>query len=330
MLAANYSTVTMMETHGKMLEQHFEVKYTSAKKNKVFRLLDMVATLCRNQYKTDIVIISVYSTLNFYFAWITSLLCQYFKKPYIAYLHGGNLPNRLTRSPEMSRTIFSHAFANVAPSGYLKAAFEMAKFNTIIIPNFVQIESYIYIQRSKLRPRFLWVRSFEKTYHPEMTIQVFAGVQKIYPEGQLCMVGPDKDGSMEQCIQLAIDLKIEDHISFKGGMPKSEWIALASDYDIFISTTHFDNTPVSVMEAMALGLPIVSTNVGGVPFLLTHNETGLLSDDNDVPSMVENIQSLLNSPALAESLSWNARQKAETFDWKVVEKQWIELLNSTP
>ncbi len=326
MLVPQGATISVMEEHGKMLEPHFKVYYASCKKNKILRLLDMIESLLQRRREADFIIISVYSTLNFYYAWSIALLCRVFRKPYICYLHGGNLPARMSRSPLMSSAIFAFALANVAPSAYLKNAFQQAGYKTILIPNFIQLAQYAFLQRRMLRPRFLWVRSFEKTYHPEMAMQVFAAIQREYPEAQLCMVGTDKDGSMERCKKLAAELKIAGQVKFMGGLPKSEWIALAKDYDIFISTTHVDNTPVSVMEAMALGLPIVSTNVGGVPFLLTHHETGLLSPDNEIPAMVQNIQSLLNSPVLAEGLSKNARQKAESFDWTAIEKQWLDLL----
>jgi glycosyltransferase involved in cell wall biosynthesis len=318
----------MMETHGNMLETHFKVYYASSKLNKVLRMLDMVYTFFRKKHKVDCVIIAVYSTLNFYYAWVIALLCRIFGKPYIAYLHGGNLPARLVRSPSMSNAVFRHSYINIAPSDYLKKAFEQVGYKALLIPNFIQIEDLPFVQRENLRPRLLWVRAFEKTYHPEMTVRVFAGIQKLYPEAELCMVGPDKDGSMKECKQLANELHLEGKIVFKGKLTKPEWAALAANYDIFISSTQIDNTPISVIEAMALGLPIVSTAVGGVPFLLKHLETGLLSPGNDIPAMVENIQKLLNSSVLAQKLSLNARQKAETFDWKVVEKQWLDLLSS--
>ncbi len=320
----------MMEEHGSLLETHFKVFYSSSRKNKWLRLLDMVSTFLKSRREVDCVILSVYSTLNFYYAWVIAQLCRVFRKPFVAYLHGGNLPHRLANSPWMSRTIFDHSLANVAPSGYLKSAFERSGFKVQLIPNFIQIEDYPFRLRSKLRPRLLWVRAFEQSYHPEMSIRVFAQIQKKYPNAQLCMVGPDKDGSLQTCKSLAAELGLDAQIIFTGGLHKPEWIALAADYDLFISTTRFDNTPISILEAMALGLPIISTDVGGMPFLLEHGKDGLLSPDGDINTMVSHIEHLLDSPDLALSISRNARQKAENFDWKVVEKQWLELLNSAP
>ncbi|MDD3005790.1 glycosyltransferase family 4 protein, partial [Flavobacterium sp.] len=93
-------------------------------------------------------------------------------------------------------------------------------------------------------------------------------------------------------------------------------------HDIFINTTHFDNTPVSVMEAMTLGLPVVSTNVGGIPFLLSDNKNALLVDDDDTKAMVESIQKLIENLEKAAFLANNARSFIEQMDWKVVKKQW--------
>ena len=80
------------------------------------------------------------------------------------------------------------------------------------------------------------------------------------------MVGPDKDGSLEKTKQYAKEKGVLHRVRFTGGLSKTEWIELSKDYNIFINTTNVDNTPVSVMEAMALGFPVISTNVGGVPF----------------------------------------------------------------
>ena len=128
---------------------------------------------------------------------------------------------------------------------------------------------------------------------------------------------------MMRRVQLAVKLEV----TFTGKLSKEEWISLSSAYDIFINTTHFDNTPVSVIEAMALGMPIISTNVGGIPFLLQHLKNALLVSDGDVPSMANEIINLIKNPKLALQLSENGRKTVENFDWEIVKKQWFELLN---
>ena len=101
---------------------------------------------------------------------------------------------------------------------------------------------------------------------------------------------------------------------------------MAAGYDIFLNTTNFDNMPVSVIEAMALGLPLVSTNVGGMPFLIEDGVDGILVPPGDTKAMAGAIKDLLADPEKARKMAARARKKAEGFDWKVVAGQWKELL----
>ncbi len=160
-MSSKKASITVMEAHIALLAPYFTIYAASSRKHKLLRMLDMIALFLRRQRHADYVLISVYSTLNFYYAWVLALLCRVFKKPYIAYLHGGNLPARLLHSPGMSKAIFAHSHANVAPSGYLQDAFERAGFQCISIPNFIEVGNYPFLHRTQLRPNVLWVRSLK-------------------------------------------------------------------------------------------------------------------------------------------------------------------------
>lgn len=294
-------------------------------KNPFLRMLDMLLAVLRYG-KSDFVLIDTYSTSGFWFAFCVSQLCRLLGKKYIPILHGGNLPNRLQKNPKLCAMIFGNAYRNVAPSHYLLEAFKKAGFsNLTFIPNTLEIGEYPFFERTELQPKLLWVRAFDAIYNPKMAIDVLNLLQEKFPEAQLCMVGPDRDGSMESCKKYALEKKVE--VQFTGRLSKTEWIALAAAYDIFINTTHFDNTPVSVMEAMALGLPVVTTDVGGIPFLLKHNQEALLVADNDVVGMVDAVATLIENPVVTQKIVRNARIKAESWDWDVVKEQWKGLLS---
>lgn len=314
--------ITTIETLGTSLTREgYAVSYASEKMNPLLRMFDMVWTTIRLRRQTDFVLIDTYSTYGFWFAFIISQLCRILKLRYIPILHGGNLPNRLQNNPKLCEMVFGNAYQNVAPSHYLLEAFRKSGFtNLVFIPNTIEIERYPYFERKVLRPKLLWVRAFDQMYNPKMAVAVLYELQKKFPDAQLCMVGPDRDGSMERCKDYALDKKVS--VSFTGRLPKEEWIALAAEYDIFINTTHFDNTPVSVMEAMALGLPVVTTNVGGIPFLLKDREEALLVNDDDVDGMVESITILIEKPVEAQRIIQKARIKAEGWDWEAVKEQW--------
>lgn len=325
-LSKHGNNLTYIETLGALLEyEGYEVVYASEKNNQLFRMLDMVYVTTCNIRKVDTIIIDTYSTFSFYYTLIISSICRLFNKKYISILHGGNLPHRLKSSPILCDFIFNKAFKLVAPSNYLFEAFKdkYAK-NLIFIPNTIESKKYTFNKREFNSPKLLWVRSFSKIYNPKMAIDVLYNLKKDFPNATLTMVGPDKENLIDDCKKHASELNVE--VEFTGKLAKEEWVALSKDYNVFINTTHFDNTPISVIEAMALGLPIVSTNVGGIPFLLTDYENGLLVSDSDVNGMTDAIIEIFNNEILREKITINARNTVESFDWNVIKQKWFEIL----
>lgn len=306
-------------------EEGYKVYSVSDKKSFFFRILDMIFTLIKLSRKIDYVLIDTYSTKAFWYAFFTSQLARMFVIKYIPILHGGNLPNRLQKNPFLSQLVFENAYKNVAPSNYLKSEFEKEGFtNVIYIPNTIEIEKYTFKTRNDFQPKLLWVRAFATIYNPEMAVQVLFELQKEYPNASLTMVGPDKDGSLLETQKKANDLGVK--VTFTRQLSKEAWWQLASDQNIFINTTHFDNTPISVMEAMALGLPVVSTNVGGLPYLLTDTQNALLVNDANVEEMCTAIKKIILNPSETILMTQHARELVEKMDWEVIKKQWNSLL----
>ena len=315
-----------------LLEQFRQEGYTviptSKKNNKILRLFDMVFTILRNR-KNAVVLIATYSELAFYFACICALVCRLAGLRYVPCLHGGHLPRRVKRSPFLSSFYFGNSFCNVAVSGYLGNLMKENGWSAVEIPNNIPIEKYPYYHRKTIGPKLFWVRSFHENYNPQLAVKVLHGLLKKHPDATLTMVGPDKDdNSLALCRELAIQLKVENSITFTGLLTRNEWTTLSADYDIFINTTNIDNLPVSVIEAMALGMVIISTCVGGVPFLVENEKTGLLVPPNNEEAFLSAIERVLKSHTLPSILSENARARAEKFDWKNVKLLWNELFES--
>ncbi|NMH25314.1 glycosyltransferase family 4 protein [Flavobacterium solisilvae] len=325
-LSSHGLTVTSIETLGTLLEKEgFKLYFASSKKNKAARMLDMFYKTILHSKKVDYVLIDTYSTSNFWYAVIVSQICRLLNVNYIPNLHGGDLPNRLKNNHYLSKLIFRNAFVNIAPSRYLFETFQKAGYTNVkYIPNTIEIDNYPFQSREYDYPRLLWVRSFAKIYNPILAVKVLIEVKKKYPNAILTMVGPKKDESFEETVQFAKESNVE--VTFTGRLSKKEWITLSTDFNVFINTTHFDNTPVSVIEAMALGLPVISTNVGGIPYLLTHNQTALLVADDDLKDMVHQIDRLFEEKELANSLSLGAKKMVDNFDWEIVKKEWKSLL----
>lgn len=317
---------TTIFTLSELLSEEYTVDVYSDKLNKFRRLIEMCFQLVKKRKTTDFVLIDTFSTTAFYFSYITSLLARLFKLKYIPILHGGNLPERLDKSTKLSNHIFNNSYKNIAPSGYLEYEFNKRNYPTIKIPNVLELKNYNFKKRSILEPKLLYVRAFADIYNPKMAIYVLNELKKEFAKAKLCMVGPDRDGSLKEVENLVLELGLQDAVEFTGVLEKEIWHQKSEEFDVFINTTNFDNTPVSVMEVMALGIPIVSTNVGGVPYLLTDRKDAFLVEKNDVSEMVNAIKTYLKSPEIVDAFTTNARKKVEKFDWSYVKKYWNKIL----
>ena len=318
-------TPTSADTLPQKLEiEGFYITVASTFKNRGLRLIHMLGSIVVRK-NIDLVIIDTYSTWNYWYATMGAGLCRVLSIPYIMILHGGNLEMRLDGSSKKMLALFREANALVAPSGFLRKKLGKFQFdNLVTIPNSIEIESYSFKKRKQVSPSLLWVRAFDEIYRPELAMDVLELVLKDYPEAELCMVGPDKDGSLPRLQKLASEQRLP--VVFEGKLTKSEWTSLAADYDIFINTTSIDNTPVSVIEAMALGLPVVSTNVGGLPYMLEHDHNGILVEPDNPTAMATAIVRLIKEPELAQKISLNGRKMVEKYDWENVKTFWLELL----
>lgn len=318
----------VIEALGLLLEKEgYSVFYAGTHKNQLLRLFEMLWNTATTGRKVDYILIDTYSTSAFWYAYLTGRLAKFLGTRYIPILHGGDLPSRLMRSKKACDKLFRNSYTNVAVSGYLQNAFESHGYPVTLIPNNIDISNYPFKKRAHPKSTLLWVRAFSKIYNSKMAVDVLAELLKTYPDAELCMVGPDKDGSLKEFIQYAREKEVDTHIKITGKLTREEWTKLSERYDFFINTTNIDNTPISVIEAMALGMYIVSTNPGGIPYLLDGGKDSFLVIPGDYQAMANKIIQGLKNPLLMTSITEAARLKAENFDWHNIRTKWINLLN---
>lgn len=310
-----------------LASQQWHIITTSAVLNRWIRPPDMLATIYRYRNKYSVALIDVFSGSAFKWAELTTALLRRLGKPVVLILRGGNLPDFSSRHPTRVRKLLSRAERVTTPSSYLLEKMHLYHDDIRLIPNPVPIAEYTFHLRTAVKPNLLYLRALHKMYNPSMAIDVLELLAETYPDSRLVMVGPDKGDGARQDLMGAIESASRGpNVDVVGAVPKTEVPRYMDEADIFINTTNVDNTPISVIEAMASGLCIVSTDVGGIPYLLTHEHDALLVPPNDPQAMANAIRRILTEPGLAERLSRNARAKAEQFDWSVILPQWEELL----
>jgi glycosyltransferase involved in cell wall biosynthesis len=309
-----------------MSAKRWTVLTTSPKRSRVPFLIDVLTTLWRQRHSYAVASIAVFSGAAFTWAEAAAQLLRVLHKPYIAQLHGGNLPGFARRWPDRVKRLLDSAAAVTAPSRYLQESLRPYRDDIRLLPNAIDLPAYPFRARTNPRPHLVWLRAFHSIYNPSLALRVLAELTPAFPESRLTMVGPDKgDGSLQAFRRTAKGLQLESRIEYAGLIRKADAPAWLGRGDVFVNTTDFDNTPVSVIEAMACGLCVVSTNVGGIPYVLEHELNALLVPPSDPTAMAHAVRRILGEHDLAESLSLNARRKAEQFDWQMVLPLWESL-----
>jgi len=323
--AGSYPAITWLLAD-RLSSRRGTVLTTSPKAGRVPFLVDMLMTLWGQRRSYAVASIAVFSGPAFTWAEAAARLLRALGKPYVAQLHGGNLPGFALRYPDRVERLLAAAAAVTAPSRYLQEAMCPYRSDIRLLPNAIDLPAYSFRVRARPLPRMVWLRAFHSIYNPSQALSVLASVLREHPEAKLTMVGPDKgDGSLRAFRRSAEELELESRVEYAGLVQKADVPAWLDRGDVFLNTTNVDNTPVSVIEAMACGLCVVSTNVGGILYLLEDEQDALLVPPNDSKAMADAVERILTEPGLAEKLSLNARKKAEGFDWQVVLPQWEAL-----
>lgn len=314
-------------TQGEILSDQFAssgyaVIEASSRPGRIGRLLEILWTILSGTGRIDVLMLQTYGGRSFVVEDLASAAARLLGQRVIMTLRGGAMGEFMRRFPRWSRRVLRRADAIVVPSGFLEAIVQPHGFAPRVIPNVIALERYPYRKRSAVRPALLWVRTFQSVWNPEMAVRVLARLRKLYPAATLTMAGEDKYGRRTDVEELAVSLGVADAVRFVGFLDMEGKVREGSEADIFLNTNRIDNMPVTVIEACAMGLAVVSTNVGGIPYLLDHGETALLVPDDDDAAMAAAVERLLHEPDLVRRLSENARRLAEQSAWNNVLPRW--------
>jgi L-malate glycosyltransferase len=250
-------------------------------------------------------------------AWLITRLRG--KRTLINY-HSGECRDHLQRS-FTARRVLKETDRLVVPSGYLVDVFREFSLSAEAIPNIVEVSQFSFRARRPLRPHLVCTRGFHPYYCVDVVVRAFAEVQRTFPEARLDLVG---GGPLEAEVRdLVRNMKLTG-VDFKGVVAHHEIGRFYDEADIFINASRLDNMPVSILEAFASGMPVVSTQPEGMSYLVDHGRTGLLSPTRDAAALARNVIRILEDSELAEHLIENARQELQRYSWPVVREQWLK------
>jgi glycosyltransferase involved in cell wall biosynthesis len=270
----------------------------------------------------DVACVQAFSNGNFVNAAAAILVSRFLGKRVAVVYRGGAAPYFLARAGFVVMPILRKAHAIVVPSGYLERVFSARGVRPRIIPNVIDPAAFPFRARSTFAPKLVWVRHLREGYNPWMAVEVLRIVQATDPAATLTMIG---EGGLRSELERRTRDERVSGVTFTGQLSQAAIAGQLQLADIFISTTNYDNQPRSLLEAMAAGLPVVSTEVGGVPFLIQHGENGLLVPPRDAQAMARAVERLVSEPAMGRSIVTRAKERLEHFTWPSAGRAWLEV-----
>lgn len=292
--------------------------------NKILRLLHIVYTLIFSKY--NVVHISVYSDNAFIISQFATYISKLRRKKILLTLHGGRLNDFFLENPNRVNKVLNRATKILTPSKFLKETFKK-NYTIDYLPNPINLEKFPFRRDKIIENSILWVRAFTNIYNPDLAVKILYEIKKVNPSVTLTMIGPDK-GTLNDTIKLIKNLGLEDSIKIIGPVKNELLFKYYQTHEVYINTTSYESFGVAIVEAASCGIPIVSTSVGEIPYLWQHEENMLLVNSFSEIDFALEVEKLFHDKELSTKLSKNARQKAESFDWKRIEPHWIELLKA--
>ena len=249
-------------------------------------------------------------------AWWVALLR---KKKVLLHYHSGEARDHLRRF-RTARTMLGKMGMLIVPSCYLVDVFAEFGLKAEVVPNIVDLSKFCFRSRTPLRPHLICTRGFHPYYRVDLVVQAFAQVQKVFPEACLDLAGGGPvEGQIRDLVQ---QLKLSG-VRFLGVVSRAEIGRVYDEADIFVNASSLDNMPVSILEAFASGMPVVSTAPEGMRYLVDHDRTGLLSPPGESAPLAENILRLLRDEELSARLAASAYEETNRYRWTAVRERWL-------
>jgi glycosyltransferase involved in cell wall biosynthesis len=279
--------------------------------------------LLRQVPKHDVIHIFSAAYFSFFIAPTPAILIgKLCGKKILLNYHSGEAEGHLRKYRRSTKWMFNLADKVVVPSEFLVRVFARFGIDASAIFNIIDLDQFEFRERTPLRPVFLSNRNLEAHYGVDCVLRAFALIQQQIPEASLTVVG---NGSQRQALEtLKSELNLQ-HTTFTGRVEHEEIYQYYSASDIFLNASRIDNQPLSHIEAFACGLPVVTTGAGGIPYIVTNEQTGLVVPVDDCAALADRALELLTRQNSASAMIQRARAECARYTWEVVCDQWLHL-----
>ena len=241
--------------------------------------------------------------------------CRRAAVPLVVHFHGADASRHkiLRRHAAAYRRMFTQAAAVIAVSRAMERqllSLGCPSGKLIYCPCGVDCDAFVAARPLTAPPQFLGVGRMVEKKGPNLTLMAFARVLEQRPDARLRIIG---DGELlDTCRDLAASLAIDHAVVFLGLQShdvvrqEMQHARAFVQHSVTAADGDSEGTPVSILEAGAAGLPVVSTRHAGIPDVVVERKTGLLVEERSVDEMAQHMLALANDPGLADELGRNA------------------------
>ena len=244
------------------------------------------------------------------------------KKRIVLTFHGGGAEGFFRRKQKLVTRYLNRTSANIVLSEFIGRVFDRYGIPYTIIPNVLESVGSTFRARTEINPRFISIRSLTETYNIKCTLKAFATVQEKKPDASLTLLG---DGSLRSELeQYAADRHLQN-VTFVGQIPNTEIYRYLDNADIMVSSSRFDNMPVSVLEGFKAGLLVIASNVGGVSYMIEDGQNGYLFESDDDRQMADKMIAAVEHPESTLKMIDNARRCLDDYKWENCREKLLAL-----
>ena len=291
-------------------------------KGSLFNRVKAIVSLLYRGNRYDVFHIHCCSYRGFFPAIVGVVVGRLLKKRILLTYHGGEAEAFFKKRTRLVRCILSKTSTNIVLSGFVGRIFDQYSIPYTIIPNIIEFEKDSYSERSIIHPFFISTRSLTETYNIGCTLKAFKIIKLKYPEARLMILG---DGPLRESLERYV---VDDHISdvrFVGQVKNEEIYDYLSQVDIMVSSSHFDNMPVSILEGFNAGLLVIASNVGGVPFMVEDGIDGYLFEDDDSEMLAQKMSFAIENQELSKRMIQKAHEGLSRYSWLENKNKYLQL-----